>query len=357
MSAFIQLISTAVPQHAFDQQDILSFMCKAHGLEESTAHQLAVLYRAGGIRQRHSVLPDFGMQDGGDFFSLNGKKSVIPDTRSRMNTYAEKGLPLAIEAVESGGFNVQEITHLIWVSCTGMQAPGLDAALVHHFGIKSPVSRFALQFMGCFAALPALRMAKALCDSEPGARVLVVSMELCTLHFQNDPSEDNLLANSLFADGAAALLVSGEPSPHSLEIKSSYSALLKEGEADMAWNIGPLGFEMKLSHRIPTLLKNHFPQIRESLNEALDLNPQALWAIHPGGKAILEGLAEVLGLEKEEYKASLQVLRKYGNMSSATLLFVLKQMLAEGLPKEAQIATLAFGPGLSVEALALKYHA
>lgn len=357
MSAFIQLIGTAVPKYAFEQQEILSFMCKAHDLDESHAHQLAVLYRAGGIRQRHSVLPDFGMQDGGDYFSLKSKKNTLPDTRSRMNAYAEKGLPLAIEAVESGGWDMQDITHLIWVSCTGMQAPGLDAALVHHYGLQRPVSRFALQFMGCFAALPALRMAKALCDSEPDAKVLLVSMELCTLHFQNDPTEDNLLANSLFSDGAAALLVSSKPSSHSLEIKSSYSALLKEGEADMAWNIGPLGFEMKLSHRIPSLLKNHFPQIRESLNEALDLNPQALWAIHPGGKAILEGLAEVLGLEKEDYKASLQVLRKYGNMSSATLLFVLKEMLAEGLPNDAQIATLAFGPGLSVEALALAYHA
>jgi predicted naringenin-chalcone synthase len=357
MSAFIQLISTAVPEHVFDQQEILSFMCKAHELDEASAHQLAILYRAGGIRQRHSVLPDFGMPKGGDYFRLNGNKNTLPDTRSRMDTYADKGLPLAIEAVQSGGVNMQEITHLIWVSCTGMQAPGLDAALIHHFGIKTSVSRFALQFMGCFAALPALRMAKALCDSDPNAKVLVLSMELCTLHFQNDASEDNLLANSLFSDGAAAVLITGQPAAHSLEIKSSYSALLKEGEPDMAWNIGPLGFEMKLSHRIPALLKTHFPHVREALNKALDLHPQALWAIHPGGKAILEGLADVLGLEKEDYKASLQVLRQFGNMSSATLLFVLKQMLAQGLPSDSQIATLAFGPGLSVEALALQYHA
>jgi predicted naringenin-chalcone synthase len=357
MSAYIQCISTAVPEYAFEQQQILSFMRKAHDLNETGAHQLSVLYRAGGIKQRHSVLPDFGMEKGGDFFNLHGNKQHPPDTRSRMQTYAQSGLPLAIAAIDSGDINMQEITHLIWVSCTGMQAPGLDAALIHHYKLNTPISRFALQFMGCFAALPALRMAKALCDSDPEARVLILSLELCTLHFQHEATPDNLLANSLFADGAAAVLVASTPGAQKLEIGATYSTLIREGEPDMAWNIGPFGFEMKLSHRIPQLLKAHFPQIRAALDTALGLKKDALWAIHPGGKAILEGLADVLGLERADYKASSEVLKRYGNMSSATLLFVLREMLDAAPAPGSQIATLAFGPGLSVEALALQYHA
>jgi predicted naringenin-chalcone synthase len=357
MSAYIHHLGTAVPKHRFAQSEILSFMIQAHGLNEADAHSLAVLYRAGGIGHRHSVLPDFGQAEGGDFFVPKGSKKKQPDTRERMYYYAQESLNLALAAIHNGGIKFSEITHLVWVSCTGMQAPGSEIALLEHYHMQEGVSRFALQFMGCYAALPGLRLAQSIAESQPGAKVLVICLELCTLHFQHEPSPDNLLANSLFADGAAAMLISGKARPDSWELRKSFSALVPEGRDDMAWNIGPFGFEMRLSAAVPGLLRSHFPQLKDRLMEQLSTEEPCLWAIHPGGKAILEGIADAMGLLKTDYRDSLATLRQYGNMSSATLPFVLQKIWSQKYAQDQDLTCLAFGPGLSIEALSLRYHA
>jgi predicted naringenin-chalcone synthase len=359
MPAYIQAIGTAVPSNRFAQSDLLQFMIRNHGLDEVAAHRLRVLYRAGGIQYRHSVLTDFGKtaEDTQEFFPPSNSSQSPPDTRSRMQAFDRHALPLALQAIQNTGIEPTSISHLITVSCTGLQAPGIDIALLQQFGKLTGVQRFAIQFMGCYAAIPALRLAKAICEADPKSKVLVLSVELCTLHFQNKPTVDNLLANSLFADGAAAVMLSGRNNEDSKwQIGPTFSAVLPEGISDMAWNVGPFGFEMRLSDKIPSLLETALPHLKAELQSQLAMgkNADEAYAIHPGGKAIVEALGRSLDIPSESLRPSLNVLKNYGNMSSPTLLFVLQSLLDT---KANHIHSMAFGPGLSLESLSFNRHA
>lgn len=361
MPAYLTALGTALPPFSFQQGELLDFMIKAHQLAPEEAHQLSVLYRASGIKNRHSVLPDFGQKIGNQsFFPQNESLEPFPDTRKRMDTYFENALPLSLQAIEGGRINTDGITHLITVTCTGLQAPGLDIQLLRHLNIEQGVERYGIQFMGCYAAIPALRLAKSICESKPSSKVLIVCLELCSLHFQKEPTADNLLANCLFADGcAAALVTSNKGTGSCFEIKDSFSAIIDEGKEDMAWHAGIFGFEMKLSQNIPAILKKHIVKLRDSLERALgkEINQNWEFAIHPGGKGIVESIGKAFELEKGKLASSLKVLREHGNMSSPTILFVLKEFMNLGFRDNKDILSLAFGPGLSFEALHLAYHA
>ncbi len=361
MPAYLTALGTSLPPFGFSQRDLLDFMIKAHQLSADEAHQLSVLYRASGIQKRHSVLADFGQKsEDQTFFPNNKSLEPFPDTRKRMDTYFENALPLSLNAIESGRINTEGITHLITVTCTGLQAPGLDIQLLSHLHIEQGVERYGIQFMGCYAAIPALRLAKSLCESKPDSKVLIVCLELCTLHFQKEPTADNLLANCLFADGCAAALVSANKGTDAcFEIMDSFSAIIDEGKDDMAWHAGIFGFEMKLSQQIPAILQKHIVKLRGSLEAALGKEIDTNWefAIHPGGKGIVESIGRAFELEKEKLIFSLKVLREHGNMSSPTILFVLKEFMNMGFRENKDILSLAFGPGLSFEALHLTYHA
>jgi predicted naringenin-chalcone synthase len=253
-----------------------------------------------------------------------------------------------------------DVTHVVTVSCTGFYAPGPDIEVVRALGLDPAVQRYHVGFMGCYGAFPALRTAADLCRADPDAVVLVVAVELCTLHLHPAEDVDTVLSSSLFADGGAAAVVTARPAPAGtplLELDRFASALVVEGEHDMAWTIGDQGFDMVLSSQVPRLVEAHLPQaLKPLIGDGRDGRGVAeidLWAVHPGGRSILDRVQSALDLPAERLAASRSVLRRYGNMSSATVLFVLADLLAGATPEPASVCALAFGPGVSVESALL----
>jgi predicted naringenin-chalcone synthase len=240
-----------------------------------------------------------------------------------------------------------------------MYAPGLDIELVEKLGLSSSVERTAVNYMGCYAGINAIRLADSICQARNNAIVLIICLELCSIHFQKDPNEDNLLANALFSDGAAAVIQSGQAgSLFKLQPEKFYCNILKEGKRDMAWSIGNFGFEMRLTSYVPGVIKSGIVRSVTALLDQCQMNMADIdfFAIHPGGKLILEVVEKELHIERERNVYAFEVLRDYGNMSSVSVLFVLKRIIAHFLtgPKEhCNILCIAFGPGLTLESMVL----
>ena len=352
MNSSIVSIGLSNPGEPIPQAEISRFMQLAHQLDAQERRKLDFLYRKSGIDSRHSVLDDFQTEEVSDFtfFPKNKELHPFPGTAARMQVFEEKGPELAEQAVRSAlqqaGVEANSLTHLILISCTGMVAPGLELDLMRRLDIPSSVERYCIHFMGCYAAFTGLRLADQLVKANPKSRVLVVSVELCTLHFQKEYTEDNLLANSLFGDGAAAALVM--QSEEGLQIKNYFSEVLWEGEKDMAWKIGDFGFEMRLSQYIPSLLNQGIRRLRDLFEAKFNFSKVRHVAIHPGGKQILIQVQEAFGLSPEVNRHALEVLRTCGNMSSASILFVLERMLQDS-SIQGDILALGFGPGLTLE--------
>lgn len=354
----ISAIGTATPKHRISQSAIAAFMVRAMGLSGADSRKLQTIFRSSGIEYRHSVLEDYNKDGNFSFYPNSADFEPFPSTEKRLCAFHDNALPLSVDAVQDAlkslpDFNLGSITHLIVVCCTGMYAPGLDIDLVKALKLPSTVKRTSITFMGCYAAFNALKVADAVCTSDPGAKVLVVCTELCSLHFQKTPTEDNLLANALFADGAAALVIEGESDRTCLKVANFYSDLALEGEHDMAWKVANLGFEMKLSSYVPLIIKNGIKQLAHSLLKGLQktLPDIRYFAIHPGGKRILEVIEQELNLSRSDNKAAYTVLQNYGNMSSPTVLFVLKEIFSNLTARDddAYILSFAFGPGLTLE--------
>ncbi len=352
MNSSIVSIGLSNPGAPIPQAKISRFMQMAHQLDGQERRKLDFLYRKSGIDSRHSVLDDFQKEEVSDFtfFPKNKELHPFPGTAARMQVFEEKGPELAEQAVRSAlqqaNVEAKSLTHLILISCTGMVAPGLELDLMRRLDIPSSVERYCIHFMGCYAAFTGLRLADQLVKANPNSRVLVVSVELCTLHFQKEYTEDNLLANSLFGDGAAAALVM--QSEKGLQIKNYFSEVLWEGEKDMAWKIGDFGFEMRLSQYIPSLLNQGIRRLRDLFEAKFNFSKVRHVAIHPGGKQILIQVQEAFGLSPEVNSHALEVLRTCGNMSSASILFVLERMLQDS-SIQGDILALGFGPGLTLE--------
>jgi prepilin-type processing-associated H-X9-DG protein len=256
-------------------------------------------------------------------------------------------------------FSVNEVTHLIVVCCTGMYAPGLDIDLVKKYNLSPSVQRTGINFMGCYAAFNALKAADAFCHQNSNAKILIVCTELCSLHFQKKATEDNFLANALFADGSAAVLVEAQTTrSKKLKPESFNSALIPESSDDMAWSIGNLGFEMKLSTYVPSIIKRGIGALTNALLDKISrkISDIKFFAIHPGGKKILENIESELGISKEQNQEAYCVLKNYGNMSSPTILFVLHHLMHKISDTDdgEYILSFAFGPGLTVESVVMK---
>lgn len=357
MNVSIVSIGLANPGKPIDQSAIASFMQRAHQLDDLEARKLGFLYRKSGISSRYSVLGDFEKADSGDFTFFPKAKDFepFPGTKARMEVFRQTAPQLCeaavVDCLSKTEVSPPEITHLILVSCTGMMAPGVELDLMKRLGLDDAVERYCIHFMGCYAAFTGLKLAEKIVKAEPGSKVLLVSVELCTLHFQKDYVEDNVLANSLFGDGAAAALVMGSDS--GLGIKSYLSQVLRDGEPDMAWGIGDFGFEMRLSKYIPTLLELGICQLKEKFEEKYKLSTVENFAIHPGGKQILQRVQEAFGLDESVNKHAMEVLKQFGNMSSATILFVLERMMRDD-QITGEILSMGFGPGLTLETLLLE---
>ena len=350
-------IGTAVPDHKHEQEDILHFMQKAFGLNNDEKRKLAFLYHHSNIKTRYSVIPDFGQPDADWSFIPKDQSAPFPLLDRRMELYAEHALPLSVNAINdciNGYIKPSQITHLITVSCTGMSAPGLDLQVVEAMQLSANVNRTSVNFMGCYAAIHALKMAKMICDTQDDANVVIVATELCTLHFQKEFTLDNAASSLLFADGSAAILVSSKAkSTHALSLQSFYSQVAIKGKNDMSWHISNKGFIMSLSAYIPQLIEEDISALVENAlaNAQLTTGDITHWCIHPGGKKILEVIQKQMHLCDCQLAYSREILSNYGNMSSASVLFVLKSMMEKKSDAPANVFGVAFGPGLTMETI------
>lgn len=361
MEPAIISIGTASPRYYNTQAAIAELMVGFLQLPPTQEKRIKAIYQTAGIDTRHSVLPDILATKGNFSFFPNDFAAPFPTTKTRMQYYRQAALPLALQAIQNcvsqlPDFTLNRITHLITVSCTGMYAPGLDIELVHALNLTANIKRTAINFMGCYGAFNALRLADAICQAQINAVVLIVSVELCTLHFQKSHSMNDLLAATLFADGAgAAIITTPKSTSKYLQFSSFYCDLLPQGCNDMTWEIGDSGFDMLLTSYVPKLIKEGIAEFFTRLLATLALDPTdiSLYAIHPGGKKILMACEEALQLQPEQNYHSYEVLRRYGNMSSTTILFVLKAIW-DSLEKQDNnkwLFSCAFGPGLTLESM------
>ncbi|MDB6132570.1 MAG: alpha-pyrone synthesis polyketide synthase-like Pks18 [Verrucomicrobiales bacterium] len=303
-----------------------------------------------GIRSRHSVLESpFGPPGSGAFYSYG----QFPGTQARMEAYRRYAPPLAFEAVRrlqaEAGPAAAQPTHLIVTSCTGFYAPSLDIDIVREFSFSPTVKRTLIGFMGCHAGLVGLRTASDIVNADPAATVMVVNLELCSLHLQQTLLMDRLISFLLFADGAAASLVTSKP--EGLRIDGAWSHASLEDSERMAWNIEDSGFAMTLDARLPIRIRQFLSRHAEYGSPATTgpADPETLWAVHPGGRLILDSVQDAFGLSDARMAPSRRVLREYGNMSSASVLFSLREHLLAADAVSRPGRALAFGPGLTIE--------
>jgi predicted naringenin-chalcone synthase len=367
MTVILRSLETAVPDTVLVQSQVRDAFAAQPGLTRLGQRLVGAAFDSSGIETRYSVIGEFTLGTSFDdpvFFDRENMRVLSPSTKTRNEVYAEEGAKLFIEAGRKAleaapGIEAADITHVVTVSCTGFFAPGPDYKVVRALGLNPSVQRSHLGFMGCYAALPALRSAKAFCEADPDAVVLVISAELCSLHVRSSNNPDTIVGSSLFADGAAAAIVSARDIPlegPALSLDHFETVLTPVGEESMAWNIGDEGFEMVLGTYVPHIIDDHIvgalePLLaRDASLQGLDYSDIEHWAIHPGGRSILDKVEAKLGLSEQQLVPARETLRDYGNMSSATVMFVLRNILdTPATDGNNRICSMAFGPGLTVE--------
>jgi predicted naringenin-chalcone synthase len=359
--SYLTSIGIAVPENRFEQSEIGKFMTRAMQLDYENNRKLNAIFKSSGISYRHSVLTDYGKDKNFSFYPNTENFEPFPSTVIRLHEYQKHAPDLCIAAIHDCLANqvavdIHTITHLIVVSCTGMYAPGLDIDLVEKLGLRHDVQRLSINFMGCYAAFNGIKVGDAFCKADPRANVLLVCVELCSLHFQKQPTEDNMLANALFADGAAAILMQATPTAGvNLVPEAFHNSLSFSKDPQMAWSVGNLGFEMKLTSYVPEIIQSGIKKLTNEMLSKIkkDFSTIKHFAIHPGGKKILEVIEKELGLSKDDNRHAYAVLNKYGNMSSPTVLFVLYYLLKESTQENngESILSFAFGPGLTLESI------
>lgn len=365
-------LGTAVPPYRVSQAAAADWMAQSFTGQPALGRWLRSLYANSGIETRYACVPDFVRPPELSRLAPGLDPAEMLTTAERMVIYEQEsvhiGAAAARQALASYGQATGQataavagtVTHLIVVSCTGFFAPGLDIAIARQLNLAPTVQRSLIGFMGCAAAFNGLRAATQVVRGDPSARVLVVCVELCSIHVQPGTDRENLIAGSLFADGASACLV-GEAMPHQgdlFEVESFFTGIKPDTRTEMVWQIGNHGFALRLSPRIPEHLAEAAPEALDQLFSH-GLSPR-FWAIHPGGRAIVDRLAQIFCLEPEQVAASRSVLRRFGNLSSATMFFVLdeiRQKLGQKghRPGRVEGVAMAFGPGLVIEMARLAY--
>ena len=367
MTVYVRALETAVPPTLLIQTEARDVFAAQPGLTRLGSRLVSTCFDSAAIDTRYTAVQELTMDyraDNPQFFDPDTGLLRSPSTKARNDLFATEATKLFIEAARAAvtkcdGIDPLDITHLITVSCTGFFNPGPDYKIVRALGLNPAVQRYHLGFMGCYAAFPALRAAKSFCEADPEAVVLVVCAELCSLHVRTSNDPDAIMGSALFADGAAAAVVTSREVPEStalLQLDHFETVLTPVGEDSMAWNIGDEGFEMVLGNYVPHIIDDHIVGALEPLL-ARDASLTGLpyrdithWAIHPGGRSILDKVQSRLELTDEQLVPARETLRNFGNMSSATVLFVLKHII--DLPPrdgDERICSMAFGPGLTVE--------
>lgn len=350
-AAYVNRIATAVPPHDVHA----GFARHAAAVLDGDGRRADVFARMAarsGIEHRYSFLTPEGRieaEAGGD--ELFYERGRFPGTAARMRLYERFAPPLAAEAVERLGLAAERrgISHLVVASCTGFAAPGLDLELVARCRLQPSVERTTVGFMGCYAAINALKLARHIVRSEPAARVLVVNVELCTLHLQDTGDIADLLMFLLWGDGCSAALVTGEPRGLALD---SFRTCVLPGSAElMQWHVRDSGFDMVLSGQVPAAIGRVLRAEGAAVLDGAAVADIGAWAVHPGGRTVLDAVEGAFDLPPAALAASRQVLRRYGNMSSATVMFVLRDLMMQNADRRLRGCAMAFGPGLTAETM------
>lgn len=349
-TAYVNRVATAVPPH--DVHD--AFRCFAESLFRDDPQKALLFSRMAarsGIDHRYSFLdpaarPETGYLDAEGFYV----RGDFPDTAARMRLFERCAPSLAQTAVErlQLGNERARISHILITCCTGFSAPGLDLEMVERCDLPTSVERTMIGFMGCSAAINALKLARHIVRSDPQARVLVINLELCTLHLRETSDLEQVLAFLLFGDGCAACLVTADPVGTALD---SFRAVLVPDTRDLiTWNIRDSGFDMVLSGLVPATIHDALRAHAMEILDGASVKAIDLWAVHPGGRTVLDAVERAFGLAPTALAASREVLRRYGNMSSATVMFVIEKLLRSG-PGQRSGCAMAFGPGLIAETM------
>ncbi|MEK7801842.1 MAG: type III polyketide synthase [Pseudomonadota bacterium] len=347
IEAYLNLIATAVPEHDVHSK----FVAYAPQLLKTEKNR-AVFKRMSErsqIDHRYSFLrpnDDPLSLDADDFY----RPGAFPDTATRMHFYQRHAFSLACLTLDKLGLadRKQNITHIIVTTCTGFYAPGLDLQIINHYGLDPAIERTVIGFMGCYAAINALKLARHIVRSEASAQVLILNLELCTLHLKEDVDLEQILSFLIFADGCSASLVSADPT--GLKLKSFHAAIIPDSGHQITWNIGAIGFDMMLSGEVPATIGAGLPSCMNSILNGQRMEDIQHWAVHPGGRTVLDAVEKGAALPEGSLRISRDVLRRFGNMSSATIMFVLHEMMQRAVPSGDGCA-LAFGPGLTVESM------
>lgn len=353
-SAFINSIATAVPD--FEIHSKFIDYCPRLLDDQKFAPLFLKLARRSHIDHRYSFFephPDTEKMDRAGFYETNN----FPDTKQRMEFYEKHAFLLVQRALDK--LDISNTSHLIVTSCTGFYAPGIDLQVIQHYQLSPTVQRTMVGFMGCYAAINALKLARYIIAAEPDAKVLIINIELCTLHLKPSGSLEELLPFLIFSDGCAASILSSEAS--GIELHGFNSTFIPDTENQITWRIGEQGFDMNLSVKVPANIGTHLPPLLDQILAGWQRKDIAHWAIHPGGKAILDAVRDALLIDEQYLLHSREILRQFGNMSSATIMFVLQKMLSEKKLSEKKQQTLvqlqekgiaiAFGPGMSIETM------
>ena len=359
--SYILDIATAIPQFSITKENLVNFYTQALKSQNdfSTRKKIAFINERTKINKRYSCISDF-----------NGKKQELfidecyeQPIENRMKLYKEKIMPLATKAIDKvflqTNIDTSEITHLITVSCTGLFAPGFEFLVSEHYKLQH-AEKIALNFLGCYAAIKALKQAHYIAESNPDACILIISAELCTLLFYPSDSDEDIVANLLFTDGAAAAIICGKQNRHIknkivLNIDKIGSSYIPDTLSLMTWNVSSSAFRMYLSKEIVNTIKSNIHPIVSSFLKG-KMNKTDYWAIHPGGYKIVQAVKDSLGLSENDIEDSTSILREYGNMSSPTILFILNRIfnkVRESKQENKHIFSCGFGPGLSVEMISL----
>ncbi|MDX2377953.1 type III polyketide synthase [Microbacterium sp. LRZ72] len=359
MPAHILGIGTAVPPSLIDQPAVRDLFLAQPDVDRLTARLIGAAFDQSAIDSRHTVLPEL-VTGGSNFVDADSRMIQNPATGARNDVYAREAPDLfataARAALAQADVPASSVTHVVTASCTGFFAPGPDYRLVRDLDLDPAVERDHLGFLGCAAAFPALRTASRICAADPSAVVLVACGEICTIHIRVSDDPEQIVASAVFADGAAAAIVSASPSAtaRTLELDGFGTSITSEGEDDMRWVIGDHGFEMTLTAEVPRIIGREVGEALAPLIERAG-GPIDAWAVHPGGRSILDRFETAMALEPAALQHSRAVLREFGNMSSATVLFILERMLRDDDVHDGdRVLGAAFGPGLTVESVLMR---
>ena len=359
MSAAIVGLGIAAPEFRIPNDSGADLVIAMSHSDPDQRRKVRAIYRRSGVAMRGSVLLE-DEQSMSFYPAASDPDFRGPSTQCRSDRFLEEAPLLAIEsatqALKRSGLQASEITHIVIVTCTGFGAPGVDISLIDELGLPATTERIQVGFMGCHGAINGLRVANGLVAANSNAKVLVCSVELCSLHYQYGFDADRIVSGALFADGSAsAVLVHSESStnttaqPPDAELKATGSVLIPNTRDAMTWLIGDHGFEMTLSARVPSAIEECLPGYLDEWLSSQGLSIEEIngWAVHPGGARILNAVQNSLPIDPKALDVSRSVLADYGNMSSATMLFILDRFAQESVPKPWLM--LGFGPGLEIE--------